>query len=149
MTAIQLTREDYDVGRIGRDFTVPPCAAHLNARFESHDAAASLLRISFLPRPEFANPGGTVQGGFITAMMDDTMGPVVLAATGGEKVPVTCDLHTTFFAAPKIGERCYVEAKVERLGKSIAFTSATMFNEAGDVLAKAAQTARLVDAPKS
>lgn len=148
MPPVEITKADYDAGHIGREFTVPPCAAHLNARFESHDAAASLLRISFLPRPEFANPGGTVQGGFITAMMDDTMGPVVLAATGGEKVPVTCDLHTTYFASPKIGERCYVEAKVERLGKSIAFTSATMFNEAGEVLAKAAQTARLVDAPK-
>lgn len=149
MPPVEITKEDYDAGRIGRDFTVPPCAAHLNARFESHDAAASLLRISFLPRPEFANPGGTVQGGFITAMMDDTMGPVVLAATGGEKAPITCDLHTTYFASPKIGERCYVEAKVERLGRSIAFTSATMFNEAGEVLAKASQTARLVDAPKS
>jgi len=149
MPPVEITKEDYDAGRIGRDFAVPPCAAHLNARFESHDAAASVLRISFLPRPEFANPGGTVQGGFITAMMDDTMGPVVLAATGGEKVPVTCDLHTTYFASPKIGERCYVEAKVERLGKSIAFTSATMFNEAGEVLAKAAQTARLVEAPKN
>lgn len=143
-----MTKEDYDAGRIGRAFTVPPCAAHLNARFESHDAAAGVLRISFLPRPEFANPGGTVQGGFICAMMDDTMGPVVLAATGGEKVPITCDLHTTFFAAPKIDERCYVEAQVERLGRSIAFTSATMFSESGEVLAKAAQTARLVSAPK-
>lgn len=149
MPPIEITKADYDRGRIGRQFTVPPCAEHLNARFESHDAGASILRISFLPRVEFTNPGGTVQGGFICAMMDDTMGPVVLAATGGEKVPVTCDLYTTYFAAPKIGERCYVEAKVERLGKSIAFTSATMFNEAGDVLAKAAQTARLVDAPKS
>lgn len=148
MPPVEITKADYDAGRIGQDFTVPPCALHLNARFESHDAAASVLRISFLPRPEFANPGGTVQGGFITAMMDDTMGPVVLAATGGEKVPVTCDLHTTYFASPKIGERCYVEAKVERLGKSIAFTSAIMFDEKGNVLAKASQTARLVDAPR-
>ncbi|MBL8545480.1 MAG: PaaI family thioesterase [Hyphomonadaceae bacterium] len=148
MPPIAITKADFDAGRIGKQFAVPPCAAHLNARFESHNLETGVLRISFLPRPEFANPGGTVQGGFITAMMDDTMGPVVLAATGGEKVPVTCDLYTTYFTSPKIGERCYVEAKVERLGKSIAFTSATMFNEAGDVLAKASQTARLVDAPR-
>ncbi|MBC7769962.1 MAG: PaaI family thioesterase [Phycisphaerales bacterium] len=148
MPPIEITKADYDAGRIGADFTHPPCAAHLNARFESHDSAAGILRISFVPRPEFANPGGTVQGGFIAAMMDDTMGPVVFAATGGAKVPVTCDLNTSYFAAPKIGARCYVEARIEKLGGSIAFTSAALFNEAGDVLAKATQTARLVDAPK-
>ncbi len=149
MPAIEITKSGYDTGRIGASFAVPPCAAHLNARFESHDPAANVLRLSFLPRPEFANPGGTVQGGFITAMMDDTMGPVTLAATGGVKVPVTCNLNTIYFAAPKIGERCVVEAKVDRLGGSIAFVSATMFNERGDVLAKATQTARLVDVPKA
>ena len=148
MPPIEITKADFDAGHIGRDFGVPPCATHLNARFESHDPAAGVLRISFLPRPEFTNPGGTVQGGFITAMMDDTMGPVVLAATGGAKIPVTCALNTSYFAAPKIGVRCTVEARIEKLGGSIAFTSATLFNEAGEVLAKATQTARLVDAPK-
>ncbi len=149
MPPIEITKADYDAGRIGRDFGIPPCAAHLNARFESHDSAAGVLRISFVPRPEFANPGGAVQGGFICAMMDDTMGPVALAATGGVKIPVTCDLNTSYFAAPKIGVRCIVEARIEKLGGSIAFTSATLFNEAGEVLAKATQTARLVEVPKA
>jgi len=27
-----------------------------------------------MPRPEFANPAGNVQGGFICAMLDDAMG---------------------------------------------------------------------------
>ena len=56
MPPIEITKADYDAGRIGRDFGIPPCAAHLNARFESHDSAAGVLRISFVPRPEFANP---------------------------------------------------------------------------------------------
>lgn len=145
---IQMTAEDYGAGRIGADFIIPPCAAHLNARFESHDPAAGVLRISFVPRPEFANPGGTVQGGFITAMMDDTMGPVVLAAAGGARYPVTCDLNTIYFSSPKIGARCFVEARVDRLGGSIAFSSAVMTDETGAVLAKATQTARLVDLPR-
>jgi hypothetical protein len=40
-----------------------------------------------------------------------------------------------------------VEARMERMGGSVAFTSAVALNENGEVLAKAIHTALLIDPP--
>jgi len=70
------------------------------------------------------------------------MGPLIVAATGGEKFPVTLDLHTTYFKPVPIGPRAVVEARIDRL-TAAAFTSATIQAENGDLLARAIQTAML------
>ncbi len=54
-----------------------------------------MLRVSYAPKPEYANPGGAVMGGLVAAFLDDCMGPLIVAATGAETFPVTLDLHTT------------------------------------------------------
>ena len=41
------------------------------------------------------------------------------------------------------------EARIDRMGRSIAFTSGVALNENGDVLAKAIHTALLIDPTKS
>lgn len=50
-------------------------------------------------RAEFLNPAGRVQGGFLTAMLDDTMGPVVLLKSGGALYPSSIDMNVSFLAA--------------------------------------------------
>lgn len=147
MTPVQITAESYAAGQVMSGFPLPPISMMLDARLEGHDPQANVLRISFATKAEYANPGGTVQGGIVSAMLDDAMGPLVVAATGGAKVPASTDLHTTFFRGVPIGPRCIVEARIDRMGGSIVFTSAVMMNETGDVLAKAVHTARLVAAP--
>jgi acyl-coenzyme A thioesterase PaaI-like protein len=74
------------------------------------------------------------------------MGPLIVAATGGEKFPVTLDLHTTYFKPVPIGPRAIVEARIDRMGGSAVFTTASISSERGDVLARAVQTAMLRNA---
>ena len=57
----------------------------------------------FTARPEFRNPAGFVQGGFLAAMLDDTMGPAVLMKSGGRVYTATIDLRVSYIAPAKIG----------------------------------------------
>lgn len=143
MAAIQLKADDWNAGFVLPGFAIPPIGKMLGGRFESHDPAAGVLRVSFPTKPEYANPGGAVMGGIVAAFLDDCMGPLIVAATGGEKFPVTLDLHTTYFKPVPIGPRALVEARVDRLGGSAAFTSAQIASDSGEVLVRAVQTAML------
>src|SRR5207237_10315546 len=42
------------------------------------------IRIGFDGKRDFCNPAGFVQGGILSAMLDDTMGPAVLTMTSGK-----------------------------------------------------------------
>lgn len=146
MAAIQLHASDWEAGFVAPGFAIPPIGKFLGGRFESHDPIAGVLRVSFPTKPEYANPGGAVMGGIVAAFLDDVMGPLVVAATGGEKFPVTLDLHTTYFKPVPIGPRALVEARIDRMGGSAIFTNAQIVNETGDVLVRAVQTAMLRNA---
>lgn len=143
MPAIQLKASDWDAGFVAPGFPIPPVGKFFGGRFESHDALASILRVSYPTKPEYTNPAGAVMGGIVGALLDDVMGPVVVAATGGEKFPITLDLHTTYFKPVPIGPLAIVEARVDRLAGSVAYTSASISNAEGEVLVRAIQTAML------
>lgn len=59
-----------------------PCAILLGRQLIEHDQDRGWLKSGFEAKPEFLNPAGRVQGGFLAAMLDDTMGPVVLLKSG-------------------------------------------------------------------
>lgn len=143
MAAIQLNARDWEAGFVMPGFPIPPIGKLLGGRFESHDPVLGVLRVSFPTKPEYANPGGAVMGGIVASFLDDCMGPLIVAATGGEKFPVTLDLHTTYFKPVPIGPRALVEARIDRMGGSAAFTTAQIADESGDVLVRAIQTAML------
>ncbi len=143
MPAIQLNASDWAAGFVAPGFPIPPIGKLLGGRFESHDPIAGILRVSFQTKPEHANPAGAVMGGIVAAFLDDCMGPLIVGATGGEKFPVTLDLHTTYFKPVPIGPRALVEARIDRMGASAVFTSAYITSDSGEVLARAVQTAIL------
>jgi len=150
MTApIQITHEAWAAGFVIPGFKHPPVKALWGAKLESQDPAVGILRPKFPTRPDYANPAGMVMGGIVTAMLGDTMGPLVAAATGGTKFPVSTDLHTQFFEGAPIGGMLTVEARTVRLSRSIAFTSAVLMNGKEEVCAKAVHTAMLMDTPKT
>lgn len=143
MTAIQLQESDWESGSFLPTFPIPPIARFLGTRFEHHNPGEGVLRVSFPTKPEYANPGGMVMGGIVASFLDDAMGPLVVAATGGKCFPVTLDLHITYFKPVPIGPRAMVEARIDRLGRSTVFTNASILSEDGEELARAVHTATL------
>ncbi len=120
----------------------PPCARLLRYRFLSVDRAAKTMRVSFTASSDMLNPAGTIQGGFLTAMLDDVMGSMIVVLTDGEKYPASIDLHARFLRPAKPGALTG-EARLAHMTSSLAFTEADLYDEAGELVASAIQTQRL------
>ena len=78
------------------------------------------IRIGFDGKRDFCNPAGFVQGGILSAMLDDTMGPAVFTMTDGKLYTATITMTVNFLAPAKPGP-IIGEAKVTQLGKTVAF----------------------------
>ena len=115
---------------------VPATSILLGTRVLAVDHKAGTVRMSFQPRPEFCNPMGNVQGGFIVAMLDDCAAVAAVVASGQRIVVPTIELKTSFFGVAKLGQTLYGEGKCLKLGRRIAFMEAELFDEGGKLLAK-------------
>ncbi len=105
------------------------------------------VRIGFDGKRDFCNPAGFVQGGILSAMLDDTMGPAVFVMTDGKLYTATITMTVNFLAPAKPG-KLIGEATVTQLGKTIAFVEGRLMSEDGAVLATATTSARLVETAK-
>ncbi len=126
----------------------PPCARLLGWRVLAAKPAEGWIKVGFDARWEFTNPAGFVQGGFLAAMLDDTMGPAVFVMTEGKFFPPTIDMHVSFLSPTRPG-RLVGEGRVLQLGKSIAFIEGVLFDAAGTAVARATASARLVAADRA
>jgi uncharacterized protein (TIGR00369 family) len=122
---------------------MPPCARLLGWRLIEQDAERGWLRIGFDGRPGFCNPAGFIQGGILTAMLDDTMGPAAVLASGGKLFTSTIDLHVSFLVPARPGP-LFGEAQVIQLGKTVGFIEGQLLDGAGTLIARATTSARLV-----
>ena len=128
-------------------FPMPACARLLGWDLLDFDTATGWAKVGFEARPEFLNGSGFVQGGFIAAMLDDTMGPAVLIASGGRSYVVTIGLQVQYLSAARPG-RFVGEARVLQMGRSVAFIEARLSDGAGVLVATATSSARLMPIEK-
>lgn len=110
---------------------------------QSWDEKTETIRVGFEAKPEFRNPGGIVQGGILAAMIDDAFGPLLIIASGRTMRPLTLDLNVTYLFAGKVG-KFVCEARIIRKGKSIAFVEGELFDDTGELIARATSTVKLV-----
>jgi len=122
-------------------FPIPPASKLLGWTLRKVDPAAGTIEIGFTADARFTNPGGFVQGGFLAAMLDDTQGPALFAMTDGEVYAPTIDFNIAFIKAASPG--AFVgKGRVINRGKTIVFTEAELFDETGDLIARATFTSR-------
>ena len=107
------------------------------------DQAKGWVRIGFEAKAAFLNPAGYVQGGILTAMLDDTMGPALWFMLNGEGFPVTINMNTSFMASTKPGHHIG-EGQVLQLGKTIAFLQGELKDAGGCTVARSTCSARIV-----
>lgn len=124
-------------------FPKPPCADTLGWELISADPATGAVRIAFDAKPAFCNPGGNVQGGFLAAMLDDTLGPPVLVKSDGAAYCATIDLSVRFLAPGRPGQ-LIGDGRIVQLGKTIAFLEGELRDGGGRIIATATASARIV-----
>jgi molybdopterin converting factor subunit 1 len=101
------------------------------------------VRMEYTATPQLVNPLGSVQGGFITAMLDDAMGPAGVAALGPGYVAPTLELKVSFHRPLHPG-RVVADGRVVHQGRSIIFLEGSLHNGDGELVASATATARVV-----
>src|SRR6476646_7499186 len=130
------------------NFTAPPSSKLLGWNLLDARPKEGWVRIGFDGRTDFCNPAGFVQGGILTAMLDDTMGPAVLIMTEGKLYTTTISLTVNFMVSTK-PRPIIAEARVAQLGKTVAFMEGKLTAEDGTLLATATTVARLLDATRA
>ena len=121
----------------------PPAARTLGWKLEDVDPSAGTIRIAFEARPEFLNPIGNVQGGFLAAMLDDTLGPALVATLEPTQFAPTVELKVNFLRPARPGTLVGTGRVVHR-GGTIAFLEGDLRDAEGTVVATATATARVV-----
>lgn len=124
---------------------MPPVAKTLGWTLRAIDADAGTIEVGFTAGEAFANPTGAVQGGFVAAMLDDTMGPAVFAMGKGEIFAPTLDLNVSFLKPARPG--AFVgKGRVVSLGRTIAFLEGELYDGEGALIARSTATARVMPA---
>lgn len=120
----------------------PPAAELLGWELVAVDPDAGTIELGFRAREEFTNPVGVVQGGFLAAMLDDTLGPALVATLPAGYFAPTLDLHVQFLR-PAYPGRLTGRGRVVKRGNDIAFLSGELARPDGEPVAAATATARI------
>ena len=121
----------------------PPAAATLGFRLLEIDPARGTVRAQFEGKREFLNPLGVVQGGFLAAMLDDTLGPALVCTLPPGHFAPTIELKVNFIKPAPLGV-LIGEGRVVSRGGTIAFLSGELRTESGELVATATATARII-----
>eukprot|EP00026_Physarum_polycephalum_P021038 Phypoly_transcript_24031.p1 GENE.Phypoly_transcript_24031~~Phypoly_transcript_24031.p1 ORF type:complete len:153 (+),score=21.16 Phypoly_transcript_24031:31-459(+) len=76
---------------------------------------------------------GNLHGGATSTLVDIITTYALM--TVGDRLGVSTELSVSFLSAAPLGSRIYIEAVVEKAGKSLAFTTCTIKTEDGRLVA--------------
>ena len=127
---------------------MPPVARLLGWRLIDARPQDGWIKMAFDGKQDFCNPAGFIQGGILSSMLDDTMGPAVFVMTDGKLFTTTITMTVNFLAPAKPGP-ITGEATVTQLGKTIAFVEGRLTAVDGTLLATASSSIRLVEASRA
>jgi uncharacterized protein (TIGR00369 family) len=118
----------------------PPTGVLFGMKVLEVDQAAGRVRQSFEIDGRFCNPRGTVQGGIVTALLDDCAAFAGIVALGEPGFIASLELKTSFFAAALPGT-LYAEGRCLKMGRSACFLEAELSDASGKILARLTSTA--------
>jgi uncharacterized protein (TIGR00369 family) len=123
------------------DAVAPTLQATLGqVRVVSSEAGRSV--IEYEVRPDMCHSGGVAQGGFVCGWIDAAMAHASISLMA-EMTPMSLELKVSYFAPARPG-RVVAEGWIERRGRATCFAEGRLLDSAGQVLAKASSTIRLI-----
>lgn len=101
------------------------------------------VRVEYTAREDFYNPVGSVQGGMLAAMLDETMGPAAVTLMGPNEITTTLEMKISFIR-PATAGKLVAEGRVVHKGRSVVFMEGSLSTEDESLVATATATARIV-----
>jgi uncharacterized protein (TIGR00369 family) len=133
--------DDDTIRALLRDNTKrPPSAQLLGFEMIDFSIEGGWAEVAFTPRPEFANPAGSVQGGFVCAMLDDAMAVAAAISRRLTIIVPTLQMSITYLRPTPIA-RVIARGEVLRFGASSVAMQGVLRDTAGAALATATATA--------
>ncbi|MHB8449133.1 MAG: PaaI family thioesterase [Mycobacteriales bacterium] len=86
---------------------------------------------------------GKVQGGILAAMLDDTMGPALIATLPPGHFNPTLEMKVSFFAPANVGP-IWGRGRVVQSGRTNAFVEADLVDENERLIARGSATLRII-----
>ena len=116
-----------------------PSREFMGGKVQSLAPDGSAACVRFLPPDGMTNPHGTVQGGFVAAMIDDVVSMATWFA-GGERTFVTSSLNCTYLRPVPTGVPLFVNCQLVRVGQRQAVFEASVSAEGNEsILVKGIQ----------
>ena len=124
---------------------IPPAAKFLGAQIERAEHGS--IDFSFRADPSFLNAVGHVQGGMLSAMLDEALGVAALLVLDAGQYVVTLETNVQFIKAAVAGELKARGRLVSRTSR-IAFTDAELTQD-GKLVARGTATIMIKTLPQS
>ena len=125
---------------------MPPAAVLLG--WKALDLQPGRARVQYTARPDFCNPHGAIQGGFLAAMLDDAMGPALFTTLPADQFAPTIEMKVNFVRPARPGP-IIAEGTLVHKTSSIAFLEGMLTTVDGELIATATATARMFNASTS
>ena len=136
--------ENMDILEELKNGSAGPSMRFFNLKYEDNDN--KVFRFSALFPEDSANPMGFVQGGMISAVLDDATSIVMISGYKGKKAPLTTDLHVLFHRPMPLG-RANIEVKIIKLGNRSATAEGRIYSTDNKLVATLLHSAQPVDRP--
>ena len=110
----------------------PPVLTLLGSRIDAVDAQAGTLSATYEAQPSFRNPAGTVQGGMLSAMLDDLTASLVDATLAAGQGVATLSLNVSFLRPAQVGP-LQGHAQMLRRGRDVCHVVGTLVQDGKEV----------------
>ena len=89
----------------------------------------------------FANPGGVIQGGFLAAMLDSSMGASAVTSLQGRRARVAnAEMKVSFIRSATVGSLLRCEAVAVESGSTVIFVEARIHDDRDRLIATGSST---------
>lgn len=96
---------------------------------------------TMLADERFANPGGVIQGGFIAAMLDSSMGASAVTSLEGRRARVAnAEMKVSFLRSARVGSTLTCVATTIESHSTVIFVEGRVTDDDGRLIATASST---------
>lgn len=125
------------------DAPLAPCSESLGLSVIDIAPQGGRMKFQYQPSAAMCNPMGFVQGGFVSAMLDDVMAPALISTCAPDTSIPTLEIKTSFIKGVKPGP-VIAEGWIVKKTRSVAFMAAEIHSTDGELLANATATFRII-----